>query len=144
MADGAGVMENGVLTTDGERIGYVGEASGEPGGISYDREIDAKGNLLMPGFKNAHTHSGMTFLRYRASPQQYPAQSPSGFSWPLMPILVQFFTSSRIFILNLIFIILQTNLPSLRLWPAPPRGPPQSPRRCGGTWRHRTRWNHPG
>ena len=62
MADGAGVMENGVLTTDGERIGYVGEASGEPEGISYDREIDAKGNLLMPGFKNAHTHSGMTFL----------------------------------------------------------------------------------
>ena len=63
MADGAGVMENGVLTTDGERIGYVGEASKEPEGIAYDREIDAKGNLLMPGFKNAHTHSGMTFLR---------------------------------------------------------------------------------
>lgn len=29
----------------------------------WDREIDCKGNLLMPGFKNAHTHSGMTLLR---------------------------------------------------------------------------------
>ena len=29
----------------------------------WDREIDADGNLLMPGFKDAHTHSGMTFLR---------------------------------------------------------------------------------
>ena len=29
----------------------------------WDREIDAKGNLIMPGFKNAHTHSAMTFLR---------------------------------------------------------------------------------
>lgn len=29
----------------------------------WDREIDAKGNLIMPGFKNAHTHSPMTFLR---------------------------------------------------------------------------------
>lgn len=29
----------------------------------WDREIDAKGNVIMPGFKNAHTHSGMTFLR---------------------------------------------------------------------------------
>lgn len=29
----------------------------------WDREIDCRGNLLMPGFKNAHTHSAMTFLR---------------------------------------------------------------------------------
>ena len=32
-------------------------------GIVWDREIDCEGNLLMPGFKNAHTHSGMTLLR---------------------------------------------------------------------------------
>ena len=31
--------------------------------ITWDMEIDCKGNLLMPGFKDAHTHSGMTFLR---------------------------------------------------------------------------------
>lgn len=32
-------------------------------GIIWDREIDCGQNLLMPGFKNAHTHSGMTLLR---------------------------------------------------------------------------------
>ena len=31
--------------------------------IQWDIELDCKGNLLMPGFKNAHTHSAMTFLR---------------------------------------------------------------------------------
>ena len=31
--------------------------------IHWDIEIDCKQNLLMPGFKNAHTHSPMTFLR---------------------------------------------------------------------------------
>ncbi len=30
---------------------------------SWDEEIDCQDNLLMPGFKDAHTHSGMTFLR---------------------------------------------------------------------------------
>lgn len=31
--------------------------------VRWDRQVDAKGNLLMPGFKNAHTHSGMTLMR---------------------------------------------------------------------------------
>lgn len=31
--------------------------------IAWDVQIDCKGNLLMPSFKNAHTHSAMTFLR---------------------------------------------------------------------------------
>lgn len=44
---------------DGERIVCVGE---NPGVIA-DREIDLKGDLLMPAFKNAHTHSAMTFGR---------------------------------------------------------------------------------
>ncbi len=56
------VLENGELHVKGERISYVGEKP-EKTGSSWDREIDAKGNLLMPGFKNGHTHSGMTFLR---------------------------------------------------------------------------------
>lgn len=29
----------------------------------FEEVIDCRGNLLMPGFKNAHTHSAMTFLR---------------------------------------------------------------------------------
>ncbi|MCR4610342.1 MAG: amidohydrolase [Lachnospiraceae bacterium] len=31
--------------------------------LTFDSERDMKGNLLMPGFKNAHTHTAMTFLR---------------------------------------------------------------------------------
>ncbi len=34
--------------------------------LTWDREIDCKGNLLMPGFKNAHTHSAMTLMRSKA------------------------------------------------------------------------------
>ena len=63
MADGFNVLKDGVLTVEDERISYVGDIAGEPDGIKYDREIDAAGNIIMPGFKNAHTHSGMTFLR---------------------------------------------------------------------------------
>ena len=31
--------------------------------IHWDKEINCEGNLLMPGFKNAHTHSAMTLMR---------------------------------------------------------------------------------
>ena len=31
--------------------------------IRWDMEIDCRDDLLMPGFKDAHTHSAMTFLR---------------------------------------------------------------------------------
>lgn len=44
--------------------GPGGTEAGGPGEpILWDREIDCRGNLLMPGFKDAHTHSGMTLLR---------------------------------------------------------------------------------
>ncbi|MDD6491105.1 MAG: amidohydrolase [Firmicutes bacterium] len=47
-----------------DRIVYVGDGTELPEScILWDKEIDCKGNLLMPGFKNAHTHSGMTLLR---------------------------------------------------------------------------------
>lgn len=32
----------------------------------WDEERDCEGNLLLPGFKNCHTHSAMTFLRSKA------------------------------------------------------------------------------
>ena len=34
--------------------------------LIWDKEIDCEGNLLMPGFKNAHAHSAMTLMRSRA------------------------------------------------------------------------------
>lgn len=53
----------GVLYVEDDKISYVGEKDIENCTISFDREIDCKGNLLMPGFKNAHTHSAMTSMR---------------------------------------------------------------------------------
>ena len=34
--------------------------------LVWDREIDCHENLLMPGFKNAHTHSAMALMRSKA------------------------------------------------------------------------------
>ena len=54
------LITEGELHTDDSRISYIGA---ESKGGDFDREIDCKGNLIIPGFKNAHTHSAMTFLR---------------------------------------------------------------------------------
>lgn len=64
------IME-GELWVQDDKILYVGEGGDAAAicqslsieSILWDREIDCGGNLLMPGFKNAHTHSAMTFLR---------------------------------------------------------------------------------
>ena len=56
----------GELHVENDRITYVGDNPGREALSAegpFDREIDAGGNLLMPGFKNAHAHSAMTFLR---------------------------------------------------------------------------------
>ena len=60
MTDGCAVTA-GELWTDGACIRYIGETPAEL--PAFEREIDVQGNLLMPSFKNAHTHSAMTFLR---------------------------------------------------------------------------------
>lgn len=51
-----------IYVGDGRDTDKVFEEFSVPG-IIWDREIDCGQNLLMPGFKNAHTHSGMTLLR---------------------------------------------------------------------------------
>lgn len=62
------MIEGGELHVQGSRISYVGEAlqSQALASLQFDREIDCGGNLLMPGFKNAHAHGPMTFLRSKA------------------------------------------------------------------------------
>ena len=55
-------VTEGELWVEGDTIRYVGDGTDETP-LAWDREIDADGNLLIPGFKNAHTHTGMTFLR---------------------------------------------------------------------------------
>lgn len=70
MEEGREIFEGEVWIRQ-ERIVYVGDGRdteevcrrlGLPC-LIWDREIDCRGNLLMPGFKDAHTHSGMTLLR---------------------------------------------------------------------------------
>lgn len=48
--------------TDGNKIVYIGKERADDN-TEFEREIDLQGNLLMPSFKNAHTHSAMTFAR---------------------------------------------------------------------------------
>ena len=55
-------ITEGELWTENDRISYIGPSKDKEG-KKFDREIDCKGNLLMPGLKNAHTHSAMTFSR---------------------------------------------------------------------------------
>ena len=54
------ILEGELWTAD-KKIEYIGQS--KPSDKPFDREIDCKGNLLMPGLKNAHTHSAMTFSR---------------------------------------------------------------------------------
>lgn len=54
------VLEGELWTAD-KKIEYIGQS--KPSDKPFNREIDCKGNLLMPGLKNAHTHSAMTFSR---------------------------------------------------------------------------------
>ncbi len=51
----------GDLVIDGNRIVYIGPSGKKHG--PFERVIVCDGNVLMPGFKNAHNHSAMTFLR---------------------------------------------------------------------------------
>ncbi len=63
MEEGKDIFQGEVWIQD-DTIIYVG--SGQKEEKTWDKEIDGQGNLLMPGFKNAHTHSAMTFLRSHA------------------------------------------------------------------------------
>jgi 5-methylthioadenosine/S-adenosylhomocysteine deaminase len=73
-------IEDALITYVGEGPAAGGTASGAgqmpvngspdasvfSSGGNWDREVDCHENLLMPGFKNAHSHSGMTLLRSHA------------------------------------------------------------------------------
>lgn len=55
-------ITNEEVWTDGNKIAYIGNEKLDDSTV-FEREIDLQGNLLMPSFKNAHTHSAMTFAR---------------------------------------------------------------------------------
>ena len=54
------VLPNAFVAVEGDKIASVGQD--RPQG-PFDREIDGRGNVLMPGFVNAHTHVPMTAMR---------------------------------------------------------------------------------
>ncbi len=60
MKDNQDVFEGELIVNEGF-IEEVGERVSNDG--KFDEVIDCGRNLLMPGFKNAHTHSGMSVLR---------------------------------------------------------------------------------
>ena len=66
MTDGCSILEGEVWVKD-DRIWYVGDRKTDGGAaveeLNWDEEIDCRGNVLMPGFKNAHTHSAMVAMR---------------------------------------------------------------------------------
>lgn len=66
VSGGIKVEDNKELWVSGNKIVYLGDGSADKSKYKWDREMDLKGNLLMPGFVNGHTHSGMTFLRSNA------------------------------------------------------------------------------
>ena len=59
--DGGFDVTGDEVWTDGDKISYVGPGKADM--PVFERQIDLGGNLLMPGFKNAHAHTAMTFLR---------------------------------------------------------------------------------
>lgn len=63
LKDGEDILENAEVVVDGSKIAYVGKTRENVESAEYERQIDLNGNLIMPGFKNAHTHSAMTFGR---------------------------------------------------------------------------------
>lgn len=56
------IIKGELLVID-TRIAYIGEDASAY--APFDKVIDCQNNLLMPGLKNAHTHSAMIFLRNR-------------------------------------------------------------------------------
>lgn len=104
------IHEDYEVWVNGTQIAYVGPepfGADEKGGLkkadirfsdfdgSFEREIDLKGNLLMPGFKNAHTHSPMTFLRSYADDlplQEWLYQQVFPMEAKLTPDMIYHFT----------------------------------------------------
>ena len=62
------ILKNAFVAVENEKISYVGTQRPEK---KYDRNIDGRGKVLMPGFVNAHTHIPMQFLPFARRSKQW-------------------------------------------------------------------------
>lgn len=58
--DRLGIVDDGAVAVDGDRIAFVGPADESP---DADRVVDATGCVVLPGLVNAHAHTAPTLLR---------------------------------------------------------------------------------
>jgi 5-methylthioadenosine/S-adenosylhomocysteine deaminase len=63
-------FSSGYVITDEDKIIDVGPMDSLPNDISYDKYLDAKGAILLPGMVNTHTHIGM--IPFRSLGDDYP------------------------------------------------------------------------
>lgn len=59
--DGGAHLTDEEVWVEDDAIVYVGAPRADA--PAFSRTVDLQGDLLMPGFKNAHTHTAMVFLR---------------------------------------------------------------------------------
>ena len=78
------LLDNAFVVVQGATIRSVGTE--RPAG-PFAREIDCRGNVLMPGLVNAHTHIPMTLLRAAVTyrPGSTTGSSPPRPSWTTGP-----------------------------------------------------------
>jgi 5-methylthioadenosine/S-adenosylhomocysteine deaminase len=55
------VIENGTLGIQGDTISHIGK--GDDKSFQANKNIDAKGGLILPGLINGHTHAAMSLFR---------------------------------------------------------------------------------
>jgi 5-methylthioadenosine/S-adenosylhomocysteine deaminase len=60
----------GFIIVDDEKVVEVGAMDSLPNDTAYDKSIDAKGAILLPGMVNTHTHIGM--IPFRSLGDDYP------------------------------------------------------------------------
>src|SRR5262245_24010634 len=57
------VIENGAVAVSGDQIVAVGSASEIDAKYTHARRIDARGQIVLPGLINTHTHAPMVLYR---------------------------------------------------------------------------------
>jgi 5-methylthioadenosine/S-adenosylhomocysteine deaminase len=58
-----GIYDRGYVIIEQDRIADVGDLADLPSNRTYTERVDCRGQLIMPGLVNAHTHTPMTLFR---------------------------------------------------------------------------------